>query len=208
MGPAGAGLIDQLNGEISRASSRTAQALVHVSAGRRGAGAGVVWRSDGLIVTNAHVASRDQAKVLLPDGRWVQGELVARDDHLDLAALRVDADGLTAVELGDSRSLRPGELVFAQGHPWGVAGALTSGVVIGVGSDWPGLVSDGGHESGEQRDWLVVNIRLRPGNSGGPVMDAAGRLVGISSIMAGPAVGMAVPVHVVESFVDSNVSAA
>ncbi|MEE8518849.1 MAG: serine protease, partial [Dehalococcoidia bacterium] len=176
-----ASLIDQVNGAISRAVSRSSAALVRVSSGRRGDGAGVVWDADGLIVTNAHVAYRDQPRVQLPDGRWVTGTVVARDRELDLAALRVEAGGLTAATRGDSRSLRPGELVFAQGHPWGVAGAISSGVVIGVGPDWPGLIAGNEERAGDApREWLVVNMRLRPGNSGGPVMDSEGRLVGIS----------------------------
>ena len=189
-------LVGLLNSELSGAVQTAGEALVQVRAGRHGAGSGIVWRSDGLIVTNAHVARRRLLRVDLQDGRALEGRVVAADAELDVAVLAVDATGFPAVETGDARTLKPGELVFAHGHPWGVPGAVSSGVVIGVGNDWPGLVDDA---SG--REWLVVNMRLRPGNSGGPILDSRGRIVGISTIMAGPHVGMAVPAHVADALV-------
>jgi serine protease Do len=117
--------------------------------------------------------------------------------------LSIEASGLSAIAIGDARAPKPGELVFAHGHPWGVTGAVTSGVVIGVDRDWPGMA--GGSDG---REWLVVNMRLRPGNSGGPIVDVAGRVVGISTIMAGPRLGMAVPAHVADALVTAAVATA
>jgi serine protease Do len=82
---------------------------------------------------------------------------------------------------------------MALGHPWGVPGAATAGVVIGTGEDMPEMPLTG-------RDWIAVGLHLRPGHSGGPLVDSQGRLVGINTMMIGPEVGMAVPVHVVKAF--------
>ena len=188
-------LVDRLNGALSDATDGVQDALVQVRVPGRGGGAGIVWRGDGLIVTNAHVAGRGPVEVVLRDGRRLEARLVARSRRLDLAALAVESPGLRAAPIGDSRALRAGELVFALGHPFGVAGAVTSGVVIGLEPDAPTTRRRDG-----SREWLVVGMRLRPGNSGGPVLDARGRVVGISTVMAGPDVGMAVPSHVVAAF--------
>ena len=192
-------LLDRLNGALSDAMESVRDALVQVNVPGRGGGAGIVWRDDGLIVTNAHVVGRGPAEVVLRDGRRLDARLVARSRRLDLAVLSVEvpgeAPGLHAAPIGDSTALRAGELVFALGHPFGVAGAVTSGVVIGLEPDGPAARRHDG-----EREWLVLHMRLRPGNSGGPVLDARGRVVGISTIMAGPGVGMAVPSHVVASF--------
>ena len=193
-------LVDQLNGALSDAMESVRDALVQVQVPGRGGGAGIVWRDDGLIVTNAHVVGRGPAEVVLRDGRLLEARLVARSRRLDLAVLSVDAPGLDAAPIGDSMALRAGELVFALGHPFGVAGAVTSGVVIGLEPDGPAARRPDG-----EREWLVVHMRLRPGNSGGPVLDARGRVVGISTIMAGPDMGMAVPSHVVAAFLGERV---
>ena len=169
--------------------------LVQIQNGR-GAGAGSVWHSDGLIITNAHVADRKSINVQLPDGRTVTGRVLAFDPRLDLAALSVEEKGLPSVAIGDSRQLRPGELLVAMGHPWGVHGAVNVGSVIGVGSQ-PGEGPMAG------RDMIAGNLRLRPGHSGGPMMDANGRLVGINTMITGPEVAMAVPVHVAKEFLQN-----
>ena len=194
-------LVDQLNGALSDAMESVRDALVQVQVPGRGGGAGIVWRDDGLIVTNAHVVGRGPAEVVLRDGQRLEARLVARSRRLDLAVLSVDAPGLDAAPVGDSMALRAGELVFALGHPFGVAGAVASGVVIGLEPDGP----DARRRPDGEREWLVVHMRLRPGNSGGPVLDARGRVVGISTIMAGPDMGMAVPSHVVAAFLGERV---
>ena len=144
-------------------------------------------------MTNAHVVGRRPISVTLWDGTELEARLLARDTGLDVAALAIDASGLPAIGLGESRSLKAGELVVALGHPWGVPGAGTVGVVIGVGSDLLELPPSG-------REWIAVSLHLRPGYSGGPLIDAQGKLVGINTMMNGPDAGMAVPVHVAKSF--------
>ncbi|MCX8213340.1 MAG: serine protease [SAR202 cluster bacterium] len=156
-------------------------------------GAGSVWHVDGLIVTNAHVARGNSIRVTLPDGRQMHGRVLAREPDLDLAAIGVEATGLSAAELGDSRGMRPGEMVMSMGHPWSVEGDATAGVVIGVGEATREASMAG-------REWIVASLRLRPGHSGGPMVDAQGRLIGINTMITGPEVAMDVPVHVAKEF--------
>jgi len=186
-------VLPELNTDLSDVVERVHRSLVHVHNGKRGNGAGTIWHPQGLIVTNAHVAGRGPLKVGLPDGRTLPAQILARDPDRDLAALRVEANDLPSVQLGDSQRLRPGEWVMAVGHPWGVPGAATAGVVIGTGSEWPEMPHNG-------RDWVVVSLHMRPGHSGGPLVDVHGRLVGINTMINGPDVGVAIPVHVVVEF--------
>lgn len=187
-------LLQQLNSEMGDVAENARRSLVQVRSGGQGGGAGAIWHPDGLIVTNAHVVRNDALQVTLPDGSNLPARILAHDTDRDLAALSVDASGLPAIELGDSRALRPGQWVMALGHPWGVAGAATGGVVIGVGADLPEM-------SQPDREWIAVSLHLRPGHSGGPLVDDKGRLVGINTMMMGLEVGMAVPVHVAKAFV-------
>lgn len=183
----------QLNGEMAAVVESVQRSLVQITNGRRGStGAGTIWHPDGLIVTNAHVLHRPALRVTLADGRTLPARVLAHDGGLDLAALSVDANALPTVELGESTRLRPGEWVLALGHPWGVMGAATAGVVIDVGVPV--------EMAALERELIQVSLRVRPGNSGGPLVDVRGRLVGINMMMAGPHVGMAVPVHVVKGF--------
>ncbi len=208
-------LLEQLNENMGEVVERVGKSLVRVSVGGKGFGAGSVWHSDGLIITNAHVVSggRDDRRageklsVTLPDGSAHPARLLALDATHDLAAISIDvdgdtigdADGLEPVTLGDSRNLEPGQWVMALGHPYGVVGAVAGGTVIGSGTDLPEIGSRAGPE-GKKREWIAVDLSLRPGHSGGPLVDAQGRLVGICAMMAGPEVGMAVPVHTAKEF--------
>lgn len=184
---------DLLSDRLADAIERAGRSLVHIQDGKRGAGAGSVWHADGLIVTNAHVARGHSVRVTLPGGRQVRGRVLAREPDLDLAAIGVEETGLPAAELGDSRGLRPGEMVMSIGHPWGVEGAATAGVVIGLGEASRDAPAAG-------REWVVASLRLRPGHSGGPMVDAHGQLIGINTMITGPEVAMAVPVHVAKEF--------
>jgi serine protease Do len=186
-------VLQQLNLELGQIVEKARRSLVQVRGGDRSVGAGSIWHADGLIVTNAHVIGNQSVTVCLPDGSMLPARLLAQDERQDIAALSVDAAGLPTIDLGESRNLLPGEWVMALGHPLGVSGAAVAGVVIGSGRDLP-------ETPGMDRDWIAVSLSLRPGHSGGPLVDAQGRLVGINTLMAGPEVGMAVPVHVVKEF--------
>ncbi len=186
-------LLQQLNADMASVVDEVQKSLVQISNGV-GHGAGTIWHSDGLIVTNAHVIAGHHAlKVTLADDRTFPAHVLASDRERDLAALAIDANGLPTIPLGDSRRVYAGQWVFAIGHPWGVTGAVTGGIVIGAGSQWPEMPSNG-------QDWVVVSLKVRPGNSGGPLVDVNGRLIGINSMMTGPEVGVAVPVHIAKAF--------
>jgi serine protease Do len=185
-------LLQQLNLEMSTTVENIRRSLVKISNGRHGAGAGTLWHPDGLIITNAHVVQRGPINVILPDGRTLPARRLASDEARDVAALAIDATGLPTIELGNSKQLQPGDWVLALGHPWGVSGAVTAGMVIDVGQPL--------EISAFKREMIQIGLHLRPGHSGGPLVDADGRLVGINTMMAGPDVGLAVPVHVVKNF--------
>jgi serine protease Do len=156
--------------------------------GREGRGTGIVWHDEGLIVTNAHVARRGRLAVSLPDERVVEARLVAHDDGRDLALLQVSADALRKAPLGDVEGLRPGSLVLALGHPWGIPNAMSLGVVHAVTT-----------ERGAPR-WIAADVRLAPGNSGGPLVDTTGRVVGVNAMIVG-GLGVAIPTNIVRRFV-------
>ena len=178
---------------MSSAIATARRALVEIRNGHGGAGAGIIVHADGLILTNAHVIGRRGLKVSLPDGRTLPAQLIAYDREHDLAALKVDATDLPAIEFGDSKNLRAGEWVMAIGHPWGVTGVATAGIVIGSGTEFPEFQTGG-------REFIVASVHLRPGHSGGAMIDSAGKLIGINVMINGPDVGMAIPAHVVKQF--------
>lgn len=196
-------ILQELNNALADTIEHVWSGLVQISNGR-GAGAGTVWHSDGLIITNAHVVHGHQnLKVTLADQRTLPAQVIAYDEKADLAALAVDANNLPTIEVGDSRSLKAGQWVMAVGHPWGVQGAVTSGVVIGVGANLPEM---GQMQPG--REWVALSLHMRPGHSGGPLVDSSGRLVGINTMITGPDVGFAIPVQVVKNFLKETVGAA
>jgi serine protease Do len=170
-------------GEIAEKLRRS---TVHVSSGRRGHGSGVIVKPEGVIVTNAHVASFSPVEVELWDGRRAQANLSIRDTVHDIAVLRVPFSELPAAPLADSDQLRVGELVIAIGNPLGFMGALTTGVVHAIGR-----VSGLG-----PMKWVQADVRLAPGNSGGPLAEARGHVIGINTMIAA-GIGLAVPSNTV-----------
>ena len=175
-------------GEIAERLRRsTVQVFSH---GHDGGGSGVIWSSGGRIVTNSHVARAEKAEVVLWDGRKLAARLVSRDGRRDLAELKVAESGLPAATAGDSDALRPGELVIAIGSPLGFAGALSTGVVHSVGP-----IAGMGRER-----WVGASVRLAPGNSGGPLADARGCVIGINTAIVN-GLGVAVPSNAAVDFV-------
>ena len=179
-------------GEIAEKLRRS---TVLVSAGGRGGGSGVIWSSDGTVITNAHVVRGSQISLQLWDGREFQATVASRDPHRDLAMLRIGATNLPSALVADSSQVRPGELAIAIGNPLGFVGALTTGVIHTVGSV-PGLGS---------QSWVQANVRLAPGNSGGPLADARGRVIGINTRVAGR-LALAIPSNIVRDFLLSGPS--
>jgi serine protease Do len=153
----------------------------------RGAGSGIVWNADGLVLTNAHVVRARSALVEDGAGRKMRARLVARDPGSDLAAWKVEgAPDLVPATVRDSRNLAVGELVVAAGNPFGLVGAVTAGLV---------------HRCNAR--WVVADVRLAPGNSGGPLADAEGRVVGVNSMVAG-GLALAVPTALVAAFLGAQ----
>ncbi len=173
-------------GEIAE-HLRRSTVLIH--AGSRGNGSGVIWTSDGIIVTNAHVARNSALRVQLWDGRELRAEIMSRDPRRDLALLHINGEDLPAARPGDSSQVRPGELAIAIGNPMGFVGALTTGVFHAVGP-LRGLGT---------QSWVQASVRLAPGNSGGPLADAQGRIIGINTMSAGR-LALAVPSNAVRQF--------
>ncbi len=179
-------------GEIAEKLRRS---TVLVRPGVRGNGSGVIWSADGAIITNAHVARGSQVRVQLWDGRELEAAVVSRDLRRDLAELRVGAADLPAATPADSSQVRPGELAIAIGNPLGFVGALTTGVIHAVG---PLRRLDSQH-------WVQSDVRLAPGNSGGPLADARGHVIGINTMVAGR-LALAVPSNTVTNFLQSELS--
>ena len=165
------------------------QFTVLVQPGGRGSGSGVIWNGEGLIVTNAHVARGSRINVTLWDGREFAAEVISRDARRDLASLRISARGLPSAVAADSSQIRPGEVAIAVGNPLGFLGAMTMGVVHCVGPV-RGLGA---------RSWVQTDVRLAPGNSGGPLADAHGRVIGINTMVAGR-LALAIPSNEVSLF--------
>lgn len=173
-------------GEIAE---RLRRATVLIEPNGRGAGSGVIWTSDGTIVTNGHVAQGSRLRVQLWDGREFAAAVVSRDPRRDLACLQIGAADLPAATAADSARIRPGELAIAIGNPLGFLGALTTGVIHAIGP-LPG---------GGSQQWVQAHVRLAPGNSGGPLADARGRVIGINTMVAGR-LALAIPSNTVREF--------
>jgi serine protease Do len=156
-------------------------------------GAGIIWRSDGIIVTNRHVLRNGRVDVILDDGRKLTGIVAARHPERDLAIVKVAADDLPAARIGDSNTVRPGQIVVAVGHPPGLRSAATAGIVVAAGQ----AATLEGPRTG---DWLQTDVTLRPGNSGGPLVDADGGVIGVNTMVSGR-LALSIPSSTVERFV-------
>ena len=175
-----------LDSALAAIAEQLRRITVRILGPHAAAGSGVIWTTSGLVVTNAHV-TRGGAVAVLSTGRRAHGRLLAWDGEADLAALVIEADGAPAAEIGDSSALRTGELVLAVGNPLGLRGALTAGIVHGT--------SQG---SGNAR-LIQADLKLAPGNSGGPLADARGRVIGINAMVSG-GLALAVPSRAVARF--------
>ena len=166
--------------------------VVVIQNGERGVGAGIIWRADGGILTNHHVVAHNREadiRVHLHDGRTFKAKVSGTHPALDLAMLRVEGKDLPAALVGDSTKLRVGELVFAIGHPLGYLGFVTSGIISGWGSVKIG-------DNGPTARYIKSNVRLAPGNSGGPLLNARGEVVGVNSMILGGDLAVAIPSEV------------
>ena len=172
--------------------------IVNGNNGSAGIGAAIAWGDGGLFVTSAHVIRSPCVTVVTPEGRRVPGELVQQDRRRDVALVRAPGAGMPKVGITNPSAMRPGSLVLAIGHPFGLVDAVSMGVLQSVGE----LPLELDFEGGRLR-WVQADVRLGPGNSGGPLADADGRVIGVATmIVAGMA--LAVPAPEVEALVASS----
>jgi S1-C subfamily serine protease len=159
-----------------------------------GAGSGVVLTHDGFILTSAHVVSGTDAggRAAFTDGRELRFGVVGRDPLSDLAIVRAEDGGLSPAELGDADQLRVGQLVVAIGNPQGLEGSVTAGVVSALGRALP---ARSGRRARIIDNVIQTDAALNPGNSGGALADAASRVIGVNTAVAGIGLGLAVPIN-------------
>jgi len=178
------------------------KSLVVIHSGRRGFGAGIIWDASGLILTNQHVVQGGHPRfgpadrrlqVELADGRRFPAQVVGRDPEIDLALLKIEADDLHVALIADSHALRVGEFVMAIGHPWGQRGMVTAGLISGLGQ---------AETRGPRGSVEIIrsDARLAPGNSGGPLVNAAGQVIGLNTMIVGGDLGVAIPIHLATEF--------
>jgi serine protease Do len=185
-------LADALDALVRRVSPSLVVVRNH-----HGAGAGIVVGSDGLILTNNHVVGRHTPAVLLADDGEYEGQLVAREPEIDLALLKIAASGLEAMPFVIAKDVRIGELAFALGHPWGQRGFLTSGILSALGT---------AQTRGRRGSIPILrtDVPLAPGNSGGPLVNAAGELLGVNTMIVGGDQSVAVPAWIAREFIGQS----
>ena len=166
--------------------------LVIVRGHRYGAGAGIVWNANGLILTNNHVVGRRTPVVILQNDGEYESRLLARDPDVDLALLSIESTDLTPLK-PISGSPRVGEMVFAFGHPWGQRNTVTRGIVSAL--------TFAQNRRGDTLPIVRSDVPLAPGNSGGPLVNASGEVIGINAMIVGGDQSVSIAASVANDFV-------
>jgi S1-C subfamily serine protease len=175
--------------DLAALAELAGQFVVRIEARNRVAGSGIVWSADGALLTADHVLEREENIQAIVSGATLEAELVGRDPATDLAALRVKGTQLKAAEWSDSKAAKIGQLVVAIGRPWGDQPIVSLGCISTFSP-----VGFGGVGSGQFAEGLIQSdVVLYPGFSGGPLVDAYGRIVGVNSSVIGRGMSLAIP---------------
>ncbi len=189
-------VLESISDAIVDVTEKISPSVVRIGAGRWRGGTGTVWTKDGHIVTSNHVVGQmREVEVGFSDGTKSTAKVVGRDPFSDIALLKVDNDHLTPVETGNSDSLKVGQFILALANPFGRTPSATSGIVTNP------AYSVRGWWGGTMDKVVVTDARLNPGYSGGPLIDAKGKIVGINAAYANNR-GLSVPVNTVKTVVD------
>ncbi len=180
-------VLTELSAALATAVSQADSGIVRIEGRRRLGATGIVWGADGLIITANHVVTRDESlKIGLPDGSSVNTSLIGRDPSTDLAVLKAEASGLTPLTESNKQHLGVGNLVLALGRP-GHTVQATLGVVSALGDGWRTRLG------GQIDRYLQTDVVMYPGFSGGPLVDAAGQLIGLNTSALGRGVSLTIP---------------
>ena len=203
---------------ISAAVDKTGSAVVRINSSRtvtsrsnasgqaiaRGTGSGFIVKSDGLVMTNAHVVDgADQVTVKLKDGREFTGQVVGEDKLTDVAVVKIQASNLPTVAIGNSDQLRPGEWAIAIGNPLGLDNTVTAGIISGTGRSSSEIGSPD-----RRTNYIQTDAAINPGNSGGPLLNQSGQVIGINTAIIGGAqgLGFAIPINKAQQIANQLIS--
>jgi serine protease Do len=187
-------LTDRFDSALDELVDNIRQFMVVIYSGRHGAGAGIL-ADEGLVLTNAHVVRHNRKlRVVLDDDREYEGQLIAQNPEIDLALLRIPKNGYQTAVFSPNLP-RPGEIVFAFGHPWGMRNILTAGVLSSITS---------AKTAKRQVTLLRSDLQLAPGNSGGPLLNAAGEVVGLNAMIFGGDQSLAIAVTEIRAFMEQS----